>query len=165
MKQKLFYFCVLFFALGIHFDALAQHNNSKGKVERLTPEQRIEKQTSQMAHALMLDDAVSAKFVTVYKQYLTEMQTCQRSARMAFGDRAKGAKSQLTDEQIEKQIEARFAQSRKILDIREKYYGEFKKFLKPRQILKIYTVEKSNGAKVKKEIEKRHNKKKAKNNK
>ena len=90
------------------------------------------------------------------------MQECQRSGRMAFAAKGKTERAQLTDDQIEAQIEARFVQSRKILDLREKYYREFKKVLKPRQIMKMYAEEKANGAKVKKELERRHNKKKNK---
>lgn len=43
----------------------------------------------------------------------------------------------LTDAEIEKQIKDQFAQSRKILDIREKYYNEFRKILSPKQIAKF----------------------------
>ena len=56
---------------------------------------------------------------------------------------------------MEQQIEARFAQSRKILDIRERYYKEFRKMLSPKQIMKIYQTEKSNANKFKKEFDRR----------
>ena len=160
MKQKIFYVLVFLFAVGAQMEIDAQnHKGAKAKEGRLTPEQRIERQTAHLATSLMLDDATTVKFSEIYKSYLKEMQECQRSGRMAFGGKGK---IELTDDQIEAQIEARFVQSRKILDIREKYYKQFKKVLKPRQIMKIYAEEKANGAKVKKELERRNNKKKTK---
>ena len=64
-------------------------------------------------------------------------------------------RSTLTDAEVEQVIKARFAQSRKMLDIREKYYNEFRKILSPKQIAKIYQTEKSNANKFKKEFDRR----------
>lgn len=55
---------------------------------------------------------------------------------------------------MEKAIKDRFAQSRKILDIREKYYNEFRKILSPKQIMKIYQLEKGNARKFQNEWKK-----------
>ena len=57
--------------------------------------------------------------------------------------------------EIEKQIKDQFAQSRKILVVREKYYNEFRKILSPKQIMKIYQTEKSNANKFRKEFDRR----------
>ena len=65
-----------------------------------------------------------------------------------------------TDAEVEQAIKARFAQSRKILDIREEYYNEFRKFLSPKQIQKMYNMEKHNGDKFRKEMKKRQGMKK-----
>ena len=48
----------------------------------------------------------------------------------------------LTDAEIEKNIKERFAHSRKLLDIREKYYGVYRGFLSPKQIQRVYELEK-----------------------
>ena len=53
-------------------------------------------------------------------------------------DDAKGKRPEMTDEDIDKMMRNRFLQSRKTLDIREKYYDEFRKFLSPKQVQKIY---------------------------
>ena len=167
MKQKVMYLIVFLLAVGTQVEVFGQGKGDKVKNVRLTPEQRMERQIEQVCGSLMLDDATTARFAAVYRQYLKDLQTCSKakSEPQAFAEKAVGGKKQLTDEDIEKLIEARFAKSRKILDIREKYYREFKKVLTPRQIQKVYAQEKANGVKVKKEIERRHNKKKAKNNK
>ena len=65
------------------------------------------------------------------------------------------AKPVPTDAEIEKEIKDQFAQSRKILDVREKYYNEFRKILSPKQIMKIYQTEKRNANKFRKEFDRR----------
>lgn len=64
-------------------------------------------------------------------------------------------KPALTDAEIAKQIKDQFAQSRKLLDIREKYYTEFSKVLSQKQVTRIYQMEKSNANKFKKEFDRR----------
>ncbi len=54
----------------------------------------------------------------------------------------------LTDEQIEQRILDNFAQSRAILDAREQYYKEFRKFLTPSQINQIFEDEKARRAQM-----------------
>lgn len=60
-----------------------------------------------------------------------------------------------TDAEIDQMIQDNFAQSHKLLDIREKYYAKFHKILTPKQIMKIYQVEKNDVGKMKKEMMKR----------
>ena len=43
-----------------------------------------------------------------------------------------------TDEEVDKMMRDRFKQSRKMLEVREKYYDEFRKFLSPKQVQKVY---------------------------
>ena len=59
------------------------------------------------------------------------------------------------DAEVEKSIQDRFAMSRKKLDLREKYYKEFRKFLSPRQVEKIYFKEKNYGKAMHKEFSRR----------
>ncbi len=58
----------------------------------------------------------------------------------------------MTDAEIAKMLKDQFAQSRKMLDIREKYYNEFSKILSQKQIMKIYQQEKSNMNKFRKRV-------------
>ena len=55
--------------------------------------------------------------------------------------RPANGRKQLTDADIEKRILDGFTRSKKILEIRERYYKEFRSFLTPRQIEKIYSLE------------------------
>lgn len=61
----------------------------------------------------------------------------------------------MTDDQIATMLRNQFTQSRKMLDVREKYYNEFSKILSQKQILKIYQQEKMNANKFKKEFDRR----------
>ena len=161
MKQKLFLLVLVMFAFGMQNTVSAQ-DNRKANVERranakLTSEQRIDRQTTYIAGKLMLDDTKKAQFTSVYKKYLTEMQTCQKQWRTRYSRLGKKDSKEVTDKDIELRIEGRFAQAHKILDIRERYYNEFKKILKPRQIQEMYKAEKGIQNKVRKEIGRRKN--------
>jgi hypothetical protein len=103
-----------------------------------------------------LDDAETAKFKPVYTKYMEEMRAVRDMNPRA-------PRSTLTDAEVEQVIKARFAQSRKMLDIREKYYNEFRKFLSPKQIQKMYNMEKRIGDKMRKEMGKRQGMKKNNN--
>ena len=46
-------------------------------------------------------------------------------------------KKQMTDAEVEEALKARWAMMRKMADIQEKYYGEFKKFLTAKQIQEV----------------------------
>lgn len=82
------------------------------------------------------------------------MGACRNIANRTAADK-QTPKPLPTDAEVEQAIKARFAQSRKILDVREKYYNEFRKFLSPKQIQKMYNMEKHNGDKFRKEMRKR----------
>ena len=160
MKQKLFSLMLLMFVCSMQTTVFAQ-NNPKARIERkanarLTPEQMMQRQTSYIIKQVALDDANQEKFVALYKKYQTEMKECHSQMRNKFGKDRKN-RQELTDAEITERIEARFAQSRKILDIREKYYQEYKKFMTPRQIQKMYKAEKEIQKRVHREVGRRMN--------
>ena len=163
MKAKFIYVFMTCLMIGGQFSLSAQNQVNKDKRQRHTPEQFMERQTNQMVNTLMLDDAAAARFVPVYQNYLKELRECRMMNRRQLssgqGTEQKGMKSQpkpvLTDAEVEQQIKGRFAQSRKILDVREKYYDEFRKILSPKQIMKIYRTEQNNANKLKKEFDRR----------
>lgn len=150
--------------------AFAVYSQSAFAQEKKRPDkEKIQAmQCNQMVKALMLDDATAAKFTPVYMQYLKELSDSRISSPRR--PKVKGAtvtqetqktepKPIPTDAEVEKAIKDRFAQSRKILDIREKYYNEFRKILSPKQIMKIYQLEKGNAHKLQNEWKKRQGQK------
>lgn len=86
-----------------------------------------------MADKLMLDDKTSAKFMTLYEAYRSELRDA--------GDRQPGRKRKpenMTDEEISKQMEQDFETQQKKLDIRKKYYKKFSAILTPRQTYELF---------------------------
>lgn len=166
MKTKKFLMVLVALFMGSQVALFAQEKK-EGRVERrhFNKEQMQEMQCNQIIKGLALDDATAAKFAPVYKKYMDEMsETHNMIARKNSGNKVTADKQTPkpvpTDAEVDQDIKARFAQSRKMLDIREKYYGEFRKFLSPKQIQKMYNMEKRNGDKFRKEMNKRQGMKK-----
>ena len=162
MKKKLFSLMLLIFVCSMQTSVFSQNNN-RGNVERrvdrkerpkLSPEQMMQRKINYIVKQMELDEAKKEAFVSLYKEYQGELRNCQRSLRTKF---EKKNRNELTDAEITERIEARFAQSHKILDIREKYYQEFKKILTPQQIQKMYKAEKDIQRRVQKEVGVRKN--------
>lgn len=111
----------------------AQDNKSK---QRKSREQMVEAQAQHIAKEMAFDDAVSARFVKTFCEYQKEVWALgprQKSQR-------KGDQNQ-SEADAEKAMKERFEHSQKILNLREKYYGEYSKFLTQKQIQRVYQLE------------------------
>lgn len=111
---------VMGFALGA---TAQQADTPNGARQRMSREQLAEKQAQHIAKAVALDEELTKKFVSTYRD-------CQKDI-WALGPRLKR----------DANVEQRFERSRKVLDIREKYYKKYKKFLSDEQIEKVYKEE------------------------
>jgi len=111
----------------------AQQNNR----QRLSREQLAEKQAQRIAEEVAMDDATAKRFIETYCRCQKEIWAAPKPSKR--NDKGAGVK---TDEQTEKEIKARFERSQKILDIRQKYYAEYSKFLTQKQIQSVYDAEK-----------------------
>ena len=104
----------------------------KGKCPNM--EQLTKMQAARISQSLGLDDKTSQKFIETFSQCRKEMAASrprhQHKKRM-----------EMTDAEVDKAIKADFAQGRKLLDIREKYYKAYSKFLSPKQIQRVYDME------------------------
>lgn len=94
-----------------------------------------ERQARFIAKEIKMDATTSSKFLATYLQ-------CQKEVWSLGPKRPQQKKKELTEEATEAAIKANFAHSHKILDIREKYYSEYRKFLSPKQIMRVYRLEK-----------------------
>ena len=162
MKTKFIYVILAVLLMGSQMTLSAQNTDNKQKKQRPTPEQMVQMQTKQIVKTLMLDDATAAKFTPVYEKYLKELRECRMMTHKARTEKTKGqgtdAKKErpsMTDDEIATMLRNQFTQSRKMLDVREKYYNEFSKILSQKQILKIYQQEKMNANKFRKEFDRR----------
>ncbi|MDR2065886.1 MAG: hypothetical protein LBP85_09315 [Prevotellaceae bacterium] len=110
------------------FSATAQQKFEKNKKDSEKPDKEkiIEKKCKKTADKLMLDDATSAKFIPVYKNYLNELSENANFKKFNEGN-------ETNDSDIDKNVRNSFAKTRKTVDIREKYYNEFRKFLTAKQ--------------------------------
>lgn len=170
MKNKFIYVILAALLIGSQLTLSAQNRENKERKQRPTPEQMVQMQTNQMIKTLMLDDATAAKFTPVYEKYLKEQHECRmmghpfkaRKGTDKAADKGteatspeKEQKPTLTDAEIAQMLKGQFAQSRKMLDVREKYYNEFSKILSQKQIMRLYQQEKSNANKFRKEFDRR----------
>lgn len=115
--------------------------------QRFSREQMIEAQAKNIAASLALDDKVYNKFITTYVNYKKELW-----AIAPRRDRKHHRPSD-TESDAAQKMQQRFEQSQKVLDIREKYYREFSKFMTQKQIEQMYEKEK----KIMQRLRERHN--------
>jgi hypothetical protein len=164
MKTKYFWMLVVAFMMGTQV-INAQADKPKGKREHKRPtlEQIIQMQSQRIVDELGLDDKTAAKFAEVYKKYMKEMDDLRKQYMPAKSDLKKDKPSMpksLTDAEVDKMMRERFAQARKMLDVREKYYDEFRKFLSPKQVQKVYNQGMANKERFHKEMRRRSDMKK-----
>lgn len=90
---------------------------------------------AKLAKAACMNDEQTKTFTTLFTECYAEMDKVHEQYRF---DDSKNP----TSKQIEQNTENRFALSRAILDIREKYYKKYKQFLSAEQIDRMYRMEK-----------------------
>ena len=155
MKTK--YFIMMVVAVLMGTQVMNAQDNEQGKKrsrKRMTMEQMVDMQSRKIIGDLGLDDKTAARFTDVYAKYMKEMNDL-RKEYMPKRPEAGKKPSMPTDAEVDKMMRDRFKQSRKMLDIREKYYDEFRKFLSPKQVQKIYDQGQMNHGKFHKEMNRR----------
>lgn len=112
------------------FSGAVSAQNSK---QHITREQLAEVQAQHIAKEMAMDDATSRRFIETFCRFQQEI--------WSLGPRPKQPHSPMTDEETEQELKARFAHSRKILDLRQKYYVIYSEFLTQKQIQRVYELE------------------------
>ena len=125
--------CLIMGMVWLFVGSVSAQDSEKKRPSR---EQLAELQARHIAGSLALDDATAKKFVDAYRDYQQEVWNSGTSMEKRV------VAQSLTDAEIEKNIKERFAHSRKLLDIREKYYDVYRGFLSPKQIQRVYELEK-----------------------
>lgn len=117
-------------------DQQPNDGNKPGDGPRKRPnmEQLTKMQAARISQALGLDDKTNQKFIETFCK-------CRKEMAATRPPRPGKKKMEMTDAEVDKAIKADFAQGRKILDIREKYYKAYSKFLSPKQIQRVYDME------------------------
>lgn len=117
--------------------AQAQNVQAQGQRERqrLTREQLAERQAYKIAHEMAFDDATTKKFVEAFCQYHKEMWTICPKPEPRCRQR------QMSDSETEEEMKQHFDRSQKMLDLRKKYHAVYSKFLTPKQVSRVYELE------------------------
>lgn len=104
--------------------------NANGDHQRLSREQLAEKQAQYIAGQVKMDKDKTARFVDTYCQYQKEV--------WALGPRQP---RKANDGESEAHIKQRFERSQHILDLRQRYYEKYSKFLSASEIEQVYQLE------------------------
>lgn len=119
--------------LAIMLTAIGGSASAQSSRQRLSREQLAEVQARHIADEMAMDDTTSQHFIEAFCQFQREI--------WALGPRPERPNDQMTDEETGQALKARFAHSRKILDLRQKYYAIYSEFLTQGQIRQMYELE------------------------
>lgn len=120
------------FALAFNMGASAQQNGTK-QLTRWMQENNGE--ITLLGTNLHFEGEKATKFKDTYSRFAKEIADASKEVKAV----RKGRKlSEMPDAAIDSLMKARFRNSRNIMDIREKYYDEFRTFLTPREVQIIY---------------------------
>jgi hypothetical protein len=117
------------------FCSMGVAQDKQDKHQRMSREQLAEKQAKHIAQELAFDETTTQQFVETFCAYQQEV--------WALGPRPQNEPS--NDEEAEQAIKERFERSQQILDLRQKYYEEYSKFLTQKQIQEVYKMERQVG--------------------
>ncbi len=111
--------------------ATAQNNDK----QKMTREQLAKAQARHIAQdeSLAFDDALTKQFIQTYCAYQKEI--------WALGPRIPEVTDSMTDEEVDRILKSRFERSEKILAIREKYYKKYSEFLTPKQVQRVFELD------------------------
>jgi hypothetical protein len=101
---------------------------------------------------LKLDQATFVKFRPIYLKYENEIS---RINLLKMTRLMKVDTDSLSAEEADQLIVSQLESAKQLIDIREKYYKEFKTVLKPQQIIKLYQKEAELRKKVMAELKRR----------
>lgn len=90
-------------------------------------------QASYIARVLGFDEETTRKFEELYR--------LQQQEIWALSPQELAKSSERSDAEVDRAIQERFERSEQILAIRKKYYKEYRRFLSPQQVERIYQLE------------------------
>ena len=147
MKKTFFItLLALMISAGCNTATAQQQDNEKQRTERaklrtdkerqrMTREQLAERQARYIASTIALDEETTEKYVRTFCEYQKEVWALR-------SDRKGKRQAEMSESDIEKNINEKFDREEKLLAIRKKYYREYSKFMTQRQIQRAYELEK-----------------------
>lgn len=105
----------------------------KPEDKRQERQELSEKKAKYIAQQLGLDGQTTQRFEELYRKQQQEVWALVRGER--------GQRAERSDAEVEQDIKARFERSERMLAIRKKYYDEYRRFLSPQQIERMYELD------------------------
>lgn len=102
--------------------------------QRMTREELAERQARYIAQSIALDEETTEKYVSTFCEYQKEVWALR-------SDRKGKKQAEMSESEIEKNINDNFDYTEKLLAIRKKYYKIYSKFMTQRQIQRAYEME------------------------
>ncbi len=109
--------------------------NRKERRHKVSKTEMARKQATLIADELAFADETRERFIATFVN-------CQREMWGQLPGRPADKRGKaMTDAQTDSLIRARFDHSQRMLDTRRKYYDKYREFLTPRQISRVYELE------------------------
>ncbi|MBD5192764.1 MAG: hypothetical protein HDS88_07715 [Bacteroidales bacterium] len=127
------------------------------KAECMSPESgpQTVKEANWLVEKLKIKGDSAVKFNKIYSDYRTEMEAVRAKYKWNEPAVVNGKKTPLTDKQVEENLHNGFKMGHKMIDIREKYYKQFKTVLSPSKIEKMFRYERKIMERKREEVKKR----------
>lgn len=135
--------CMALLATGVFsFQSLSAQNACNSQKKCCNKGQNIESLVTIAGKQLQLDEATTAKFAPIYREYLKAL-----SAEKKCSGSCKKSESQTekTDAMIDQRMKEQFLRQKNRLALNEKYYQEFRKVLTARQTQKLFQITNHHG--------------------
>lgn len=123
---------LLILAFSLSVSAHEPNDPPKGKPDF---RQIVEKRYEVIVHELNLDDRKAKAVKPIYMEY------CKKCGELFKPKGPRKPIEQCSDTEAEAMIKDNFKKSREILTLRETYYNQLRKYLSPKQLIKIYDIE------------------------
>lgn len=115
----------------------------------------MERQLTEIKKSISIDSRDIPNFDLVYRNYITEIFELNGLYEGLVP--LENNMDQFTDTQIEENFIKQTDKSKRLLLIREKYFYEFKSIIKPREIMKLYSIERQILRQAQQEMKERYN--------
>lgn len=116
-----------------NFGADARRHGVQDRSQRISREELTLAQATHIADRLGLDKKTTDRFTETYSSFQQEIWN--------IGPRPGRLSPDAGEEETGEYLRSRFTQSRRILDLREKYYNLYSEFLTQKQIQQAYRIE------------------------
>lgn len=140
----------------------ASASESPENRQRSFPEERIKHEAKYFTESLHLSGDSAERFTQIFTDYNMAIHKALETHKAPPPQHMTPQCGRQNQEKIEKNIKARFACARAILDIRENFYYRFREILSPSQYESFTILEQKIGAKKRHEHERRRSPQKTK---